>query len=316
MVPVRTLAISADVPAVLTASERLVYLQKGILAQLSQATNGIGVVLEHRYYGESFPTPDLSTENLRFLTTQQALADVAYFAQNIVFKGLEEENLTAPNVPYIAYGGSYAGAFVAFLRVVYPDLFFGAISSSGVTEAIYDYWQYFEPIRQFGPRDCISTTQTFTHMLDNLLHTNPDLVTEYKSLFGLENLTYDNDFANVLSFPLGDWQNRNWDPAVNDPSFFEYCGNITSNSVIYNTTVSETSQVKKIIAAGGYGWQASQLTNRLLNYIGWFNETQIWPCLSTGETADQCFTTHNATFYELDDISQSWRSWPYQFCTE
>ncbi|KAL1967017.1 hypothetical protein VTN77DRAFT_3541 [Rasamsonia byssochlamydoides] len=301
------------------ATERLPYLQKGILAQLAQATNGIGVVLEHRYYGESFPTPDLSTENLRFLTTQQALADVAYFAQHIVFEGLEDQNLTAPNVPYIAYGGSYAGAFVAFLRVVYPDLFFGAISSSGVTEAIYDYWEYYEPIRQFGPPDCIRTTQTLTHLLDNLLQSSRNdssLIAEYKSLFGLQNLTYNDDFANLLSTPLGDWQNRNWDPAVNDPTFFEYCGNITSNSTLYNTTVGETSQVKKLIAAGGYGQQVSQLTNRLLNYIGWFNETLIWPCLSGGQTADECFTTHNATFYEQDDISQQWRSWPYQFCTE
>lgn len=53
-----------------------------------QATNGIGVILEHRYYGTSFPTPDISTENLRFLTTEQALADQAYFSQNIKFPGL------------------------------------------------------------------------------------------------------------------------------------------------------------------------------------------------------------------------------------
>ena len=119
-----------------TGDDRLPFLQKGLLHQLAQATNGIGVVLEHRYYGQSFPTANLSTESLRFLTTDQALADTAYFAQNVVFPGLENETLTAPNAPYIAYGGSYAGAFVAFLRVLYPDVYFGAIGSSGVVEAI------------------------------------------------------------------------------------------------------------------------------------------------------------------------------------
>lgn len=103
---------------------RLSYLQKGILAQLSQATNGIGVVLEHRYYGKSMPTSDLSTENLRFLTTQQALADTEYFAKNAQFDGINDK-VNAPNVPWIAYGGSYAGAFAAFLRTTYPDVFFG-----------------------------------------------------------------------------------------------------------------------------------------------------------------------------------------------
>jgi hypothetical protein len=119
-----------------SGDDRLSFLQKGILHQLAQATNGIGVVLEHRYYGESWPVPDLTVENLRFLTTDQALADTAYFAKNVVFPGLEDKTLTAPTTPYIAYGGSYAGAFVAILRVLYPDVYFGAISSSGVVEAI------------------------------------------------------------------------------------------------------------------------------------------------------------------------------------
>ena len=134
------------------ADSRLPYLQKGILQKLAEATNGVGVVLEHRYYGTSFPTPDLSTENLRFLTTEQALADTVYFAQNVKFKGLEQygANLTAPNAAYIAYGGSYAGAFVAFLRKTYPDIYYGAISSSGVVEAIWDYWQYYSPVAEFG----------------------------------------------------------------------------------------------------------------------------------------------------------------------
>lgn len=104
---------------------RLRFLQKGLLHQLAVATNGVGVVLEHRYYGTSIPTPDFSTENLRFLTTDQALADEAYFAQHVVFKGLEQYDLTAPNTAYIGYGGSYAGAFVAFLRKLYPDVFWG-----------------------------------------------------------------------------------------------------------------------------------------------------------------------------------------------
>lgn len=129
---------------------RLPFLQKGILAQLAQATHGVGVVLEHRYYGDSIPTASFSTEDLRFLTTQQALADTAYFAQNIVFPGLEKYNLTSYETPYITYGGSYAGAFSAFLRTLYPGVFWGSISSSGVPVAIWDYWQYFSVIAEAG----------------------------------------------------------------------------------------------------------------------------------------------------------------------
>lgn len=104
---------------------RLGFLQKGLLHKLAVATHGVGVVLEHRYYGGSWPTTDLSTESLRFLTTDQALADQVYFSQHVVFEGLEQYNLTAPSAAHIAYGGSYAGAFVAFLRKLYPDVYWG-----------------------------------------------------------------------------------------------------------------------------------------------------------------------------------------------
>lgn len=39
--------------------DRLPFLQKGIVYQLAKATNGIGVILEHRYYGTSFPVSAL-----------------------------------------------------------------------------------------------------------------------------------------------------------------------------------------------------------------------------------------------------------------
>jgi hypothetical protein len=101
-----------------SGANRLPFLQKGLLHELAVATHGIGVVMEHRYYGTSFPTPDLSTESMRFLTTEQAMADAAYFAQNIEFPGLERYgDLTSRTTAYIGYGGSYAGAFNAFLRV-------------------------------------------------------------------------------------------------------------------------------------------------------------------------------------------------------
>ncbi|KAF2090442.1 hypothetical protein K490DRAFT_72025 [Saccharata proteae CBS 121410] len=298
------------------ATDRLPYLQKGILHEMAQATNGIGVVLEHRYYGESWPTPDLSTENLRFLTTDQALADQVYFAKNVVFEGRENMTLTAPSTPYIAYGGSYAGAFVAFLRKLYPDVYFGAISSSGVTEAVYDYWEYYEAQRIYGPPDCISTTQKLTNVLDNILigKANSTYPQQLKDAFGLGNLTYNDDFASALGQGMAYWQSRNWDPAVGDDTFFQFCDNITSDAILYPDTTSLKSTVQELLTVGGYGAQASNLTNRMLNYIGYINLTEVSDCI--GVTQDECLSTHNTTFYEQDDLSQTWRSWPYQYCTQ
>lgn len=188
-------------------------LLAGIVSIITQATNGIGVILEHRYYGTSWPVSDLSTENFRFLTTAQAMADEAYFAQNIKFPGLEEHgDLTSKTTAWISYGGSYAGAFSAFLRVQYPNVFWGSISSSGVTKAIWDYWQYFQPIAEKAPQDCIAAQRTLIDVVDSILmdKNDTDLPSELKSVFGLENVTYLTDFANVLVNPLGYWQSLNW----------------------------------------------------------------------------------------------------------
>ncbi|KAI4200737.1 MAG: hypothetical protein LQ350_003754 [Teloschistes chrysophthalmus] len=300
---------------------RLPFLQKGIVHKLAQATNGIGVILEHRYYGKSFPTPDLSTPNLRFLTTDQALADMAYFAQNVVFEGLEDKCLTAPTTAYFGYGGSYAGAFVAFLRVLYPEVYYGTISSSGVTEAIWDFWRYYEPVRKYGPPDCIDKQTKLINVVDNILQNNTKYTAQLKKAFGMESITYDDDFAQVLSYPIGGWQGRNWDPEINDPSFYEYCSNITSPTLISNTTTTTTpnatSTAQLLLQAGGYANSTTTLTLPLLNFITYIKQNYVLPVTSSNATSlDQTYSNHNTTFYNLSFLSQSWRSWPYQYCTQ
>ncbi|GKT74229.1 serine carboxypeptidase S28 [Colletotrichum tofieldiae] len=236
---------------------RLPFLQKGIVAILAEATNGVGVILEHRYYGRSYPTPDFSTKNLRFLTTDQALADTAYLAKHIIFPGkLAELNLTAPGTPWIVYGGSYAGAFVAFLRKVYPDVFWGAISSSGVTAAVVDFWEYYEAARLYSPEGCAETTQKLTHVVDNILlqkgNTTEEDILTLKTAFGLGNITEPVDFASTIRGGIGGLQGRNWDPAIDNRAFLRYCGNMTSDQTIWPATEKLDSTLRYLLEAGGY----------------------------------------------------------------
>ncbi|CCU81248.1 unnamed protein product [Blumeria hordei] len=296
-------------------SGRLPYLKKGILHQLIVATNGIGVVLEHRYYGTSMPMPDFSTENLRFLTTDQAVADQVFFARNVKFPGLEHLDLTAPNVAYIGYGGSYAGGFVAILRKLYPDVFWGCISSSGVIEAVHDYWAYFEPIRVYADQKCVSNTQKLINVIDNIILGQNDqtLTIRLKNVFGLPNVTHDDDFASIISKGIYSWQNRNWDPELNDLTFEDYCNNITSSETIYPETSDLTDTVKELLKIGGYESEVENLATPWLNWVGWLNQQLVSTCIGP---QDYCFGTYNTTFYEQDDISQDWRAWPYQYCTQ
>lgn len=166
----------------------------------------------------------------------------------------------------------------------------------------------------------------------------------------MQSITYNNDFANLLASGVGNWQGRNWDPALNVPTFDEYCSKLTASTVQYPATLNLTGTVQSLIsAATGYGWPGqgwyhggppwfapggrpgfapgnrpgnrpnpqSNLTTAMLNYIGWLNATAVRPCLEDGETLDECYSTHDPTFYALDDIeSGSWRSWPYQYCSQ
>ncbi|KAL0935583.1 serine carboxypeptidase s28 [Colletotrichum truncatum] len=299
---------------------RLPFLQKGIVAILAEATNGVGVILEHRYYGRSVPTSDFSTENLRFLTTDQALADTAYFAQNIVFPGkLSNVSLTAPDTPWIMYGGSYAGAFVAFLRKVYPDVFWGAISSSGVTAAVVDFWEYYEAARLYAPEGCAEITQKLTHVVDNILlqkgNTTEDDILLLKTAFGLANVTTSVDFASTIRGGIGGLQGRNWDPEIDNRAFLRYCGNMTSDEIAWPATDSLDSTVRKLLTIGGYETEVDALATHFKNYIGYVNFTRVSSC-TNGRTQDQCFGAGTDETYARDDINQTWRLWPWQYCTQ
>lgn len=300
-----------------SGEDRLPFLDHGILAMLAEATGGVGVVLEHRYYGTSFPVPDLRAENMRFLSTEQALADTAYFAQHVQFPGLEHLDLTSSNAPYIIYGGSYAGAFAAFARKVYPDVFWGAISSSGVTEAIVDYWEYYEAARLFAPGDCAATTQKLTHFADNiLLGDDSDAKQLLKDAFGLGELR-DDDFANVISRGITGLQSTNWDPEEDSSDFGFYCSSISSDDVLFASTRSLAPTVHDLLSAGGYKEQAESFTNRVLNYIGYIR-SHLRSDLSTyckGKSVEECYSSRGKN--NRIDLNQGMeRSWGYQTCTQ
>lgn len=144
--------------------------------------------------------------------------------------------------------------------------------------------------------------------------------TEYpkqlKSAFGLQGLERDEDFANTISFGIAGLQSTNWDPADNSTDFGEYCANVSSTDVLYQGLEGIRSQVRDLIVAGGYAGEADSLLNPMLNYIGYINATVVAPCQERNVSQDTCYTNYNSTFYEQDSLSDDWRSWPYQYCTQ
>jgi pimeloyl-ACP methyl ester carboxylesterase len=74
------------------------------------------VHLEHRFYGKSQPN-DLSTKNLRYLTIEESLGDLAEFRQFFHKK----RKLTQLN-KWVAFGIGYGGTLAAWFRLKYPQL--------------------------------------------------------------------------------------------------------------------------------------------------------------------------------------------------
>ena len=87
-----------------------------------------------------FGNDSLKTSNLKLLTSEQALSDLAYFINEVNINKMFGVN----GNPWISVGGSYPGALSAWFRYKYPHLTIGAIASSAVVQSIEDFTMFDE----------------------------------------------------------------------------------------------------------------------------------------------------------------------------
>ncbi|KAF8625999.1 hypothetical protein AX17_006722 [Amanita inopinata Kibby_2008] len=291
-----------------SGEDRLPFLDTGIVDILAKNTNGVGVILEHRYYGKSYAVENLTTDSLRFLNNEQAAADSANFMSNIKFPGIDED-LTAPNTPWIYYGGSYAGARSAHMRVLYPNLVYGSIASSGVTEAILENWQYMEIIRTAADSNCMSRIENAVQEMDNIL-ADGRYTKALKTLFGMQNVTHDADFMSVISNVLSEWQSKNWDPAVGTTTFDNFCTAINAPANASSSNRPFNDPRRLIHVTDGFDVDIA-----IINY-GRYTKKNVASQCPAGKTQDQCFGTFNDSAYQVTTLDQDWRLWQFQVCTQ
>ncbi|KAH9148515.1 hypothetical protein AeRB84_008154 [Aphanomyces euteiches] len=98
----------------------------GLMWENAAEFGALLVFAEHRYFGKSFPKIENASyvESLRFLSSEQALADYAVLIRHL------KTTLGAKESPVIAFGGSYAGMLAAWFRMTYPFVVDGSIASS------------------------------------------------------------------------------------------------------------------------------------------------------------------------------------------
>lgn len=298
-------------------SYRYSNLQTGIIQILMNATGGLGIILENRYYGNSYPFNTSTPEELRFLTTEQTIADNAYFAQHVTLPNVTDgNNLTAAERPWILYGGSLAGGQTAFSLVTYQNILWGGIASSGVVHAVLAYPEWYNPIQKFAPGDCTTRINNIIDKMDSLVQSNNTAaIQQLKEIFGLGQLSDIRDFAMTIAFPLGGpmnyptntWQELNWYPKYDHRDFFDFCNNVTNINAPENITAVDTilSNYTNGEAWTGLGGYADYVKNVVVS---------MCPSEDLIDTTT-CFSTQNETFYALTDNSAA-RSYLYTTCTE
>lgn len=110
--------------------------------ELAQQHQALLIDVEHRFYGESYPTVDMSTENLQYLSADQALADLARIIGHI------KSDLNTANSKVVTIGGSYPGNLAAWFRLKYPSVTQGSIASSAPVTAMTNFAAYMDVVGQ------------------------------------------------------------------------------------------------------------------------------------------------------------------------
>ncbi|EGC33895.1 hypothetical protein DICPUDRAFT_36006 [Dictyostelium purpureum] len=246
--------------------------------------NALIVSLEHRYYGASFVTSDLSLDNLQFLNSQQALAD------NAVFREFIAQKYNIPSTTkWVSFGGSYSGALTSWFRIKYPHLVDITIASSGPVNPEVNFYQYLQVVQNSlqqtnGGAECVQNIAIATDKVQSLLQ--QDNYGGVETLFDLcSQLENANDVANFMNSLAGNFmgvvQYNNEEPGqVNTQNL---CDIMTNNT-----------------------------QDPLTNYI------QLWNQFAGGECVDVSYSSLVAESQNItnDATAIGGRMWMYQTCTE
>jgi thymus-specific serine protease len=144
------------------------WLEHGHMHDIAADLGGFIIGCEMRFYGKNRPTSDVSTSNLRFLSTEQVLADMANLIDHVK---LLDGRLA--NAKVILVGTMFGGNLATWFRVKYPHHADGIWSSSSYVEARMNFREYLEVIgddlRTFGNDTCYRRVWRAFRTIENLI---------------------------------------------------------------------------------------------------------------------------------------------------
>lgn len=203
----------------------------------------------------------------------------------------------------------------SFLRKLYPEVWWGAISSSGVPEAVLNYWQYNEAARLYAPKDCVETIQNVIQLVDNiLLGKNAALKTKLKTTFGFSSLADDRAFAEMFSGALEGWQSRHWHPKHNSASVDTVCANLKKTTLAAPALEDHREAIEQLVKSDATLKVNSNFVTTVLNWKNTIDRTVLLPCNLLGTSPDKCISPGKGStgIGSRTDIKQTWRLWSWQ----
>eukprot|EP01044_Picomonas_judraskeda_P014468 COSAG03_NODE_2301_length_2903_cov_1.777104_3_plen_455_part_00 len=168
----------------------------GMLAEQSSA---IVLSLEHRFFGDSMPVPDLTAASLRLLDVEQALQDAEAFISWYL------QRIGASQSQVIAFGTGHGAMLAANLRRRLPETFTAAHASGAAVLAS-------PTTSDFDVQCAINAGASCSHLIRQAVSRamfllkdtapgpdgGPSLATQLKLQFGAGNAT-DDDFTALLA---------------------------------------------------------------------------------------------------------------------
>jgi len=248
---------------------------------------------------------------MTYLTLDNAIHDLTYFASEVKLSFARHISSNAPDVPWVLMGGSYSGALSAWTERVPPGTFWVYHASSAPVEAISDYWAYFLPVQEGMPKNCSKDVSLVIDYMDGVL-TNGTVqeIRNLKAMFGLQNVTHNDDFMAALENAPWLWQDNQF---YENAGFFLWCDYIESAVNVTNAT--------NIPGVEGVGLQKA-----LAGYATWFKTVELPGFCErygyevfNGTYNTYCFDTYDPTSPTFTDTSlsnQFNRQWEWMLCNE
>ncbi|KAH7391150.1 peptidase S28 [Phaeosphaeria sp. MPI-PUGE-AT-0046c] len=287
-----------------------------IQKRLMQTFNGIGIQLETRGYGKSWPyNTSSTTDELRYLTTEQIIADHDYFARNVHLPVIDDAERS--KTPWIIFGASYPGALTAFTVKTYPDTFIGGIAASALINAQVSFPGYYDPIQLLAPQDCVASVNNIVDNIDSLIRDdNVEAIQKLKDIFGLGAVKDIRDFARAIAQPIGNplfvtgpgWQEIRWLSMYASRDFYDFCRNVTNINAPANIT-----DIDLVLS----GYTDGQSWKNLGNYATYIKRVVLPVCTSGDYNSPgrSCFGTQDPEYWANVRTSTR-RSYLYTSCTE